>query len=292
MKNAKNLFSFKNIIAIVLIFALFISIPFGGSKSTAYADEGAPVVYYDDIVYNSSGSSHVLDNYQISYDEVEVSFHNNGNAPSLGLHENDIENACATLAGANIVTFYDRYFPDLLPNFEPGAITPFGFYAYYPDLGADATISLVRNLHNLMNSHDGTTEAEFRSGMQTFLSGKSRSISYQSIKTSSTSVDLNALDQAFAQNKVALLMCSTYNYVSSLGANEEAKILNVPKVNSYVGHMMVVYGYDTYDCYVEGELIYSGVFLQISSCYPDGDTGYIQLYDDLTIENAYIVTIS
>ena len=289
MKNAKVSIIFKKFLCLVMAGLLGTFLFASVNVGTAKAEE--TVVYYDDYIYNSSGS-HVNDSYQIAYDELDYLIEGHESAPSLGIHDNSINNACATLAGANIITFYDRYFPDLVPNFEPGGINPLGFYSYYPDLAVTPTIDLVANLHNLMNSADGTTEAEFKSGMQSFLSSKGRSISYQSFYSTSTNVNLSLLDSALNQNKVALLMCSTYNFVSSVAFNTNNNVYYVSKTNSNAGHMMMVYGYEIYNVYVGGQLVRSDTFLAVSSSYSDGDTGFILLNDDLTIQKAYIVTIT
>ncbi len=289
MKNAKRLSLTQKLVVAILALVLLFVIPFASTKTTAFADE--TVVYYDEIDYYGTGT-HVNDSYQISYDELDRTVKGYYNGPSLGLHDNNLTNACATLAGANIVAFYDRFYTDLIPNYTPGAITPYGFWMYYPDQGLTPTVELVGTLHTLMNSADGTTEAEFKSGLQSFASSKGRSVSYSSFYSSSVNVNLSALETAFNQNKVGLLMCSTYNFVGSISNNAQSKLVHVAKHNSSVGHMMMVYGYEIFKYYVGGSLIRTDTFLSVSSGYADGAKGYILLNDDLTIEQAYIVTIS
>ena len=290
MNNAKNLFNFKTIMAISLSLLLLV-LPVVTSNGVAFASEPEEIVYYDDVIYHGTGA-HVNDSYQINYDELVYDVAGYPSAPSLGIHDTSLDNACATLGGANIVAFYDRFYPDLIPGYTPGAIAPWGAYMYYIDQGLQPTIDLVATLHTLMNSADGTTETEFKNGLQSFCASKGRSVSYTSFYNSSVNVNLSVLDTAFSQNKVGIIMCSTYNFVSSITMPDNANYVYVAKLNSQVGHMMMVYGYRIHNYYVGGELIRTDTFLTVSSGYSGGDRGYILLNDDLTIEKAYIVSIT
>lgn len=293
MKNAKSLLNFKKVIVILLILSLLLS-PLMLVNTSAFANETveAETVYYDDDeVYNGTGT-HVDDSYQVSYDELVYDVQGYPSAPSLGIHDSSLQNACATVAGANIVTFYDRFYSELVPDYTPGVMTPMGFYMYYPDRGLTPTVNLVSTLHSLMNSSDGTTENEFKSGLESYASSKGRSVSYTSFYNSSTNVNLSVLDTAFSQNKVGIIMCSTYNFVLGISNPDGMNVVNVVKQNSQVGHMMMVYGYEIYNYYVGGALVRTDTFLSVSSGYADGSQGYILLNDDLTIDKAYVVTIA
>ena len=291
MKNAKNLSLAQKFTVALLALVFLLGVPFAFSPNTVLAEQQKEIIYFDDVEYYGTGTF-VDDSYIVNYDEVEITVKGHQSAPSLGIHDNSINNACATVAGANIVTFYDRFYPELIPNFEPGAITPYGFWAYYPDTGREPTNQLVVTLHTLMNSADGTTEAEFMNGMQSFVSSKNRSISYSSFYSSRVNVNLSALATAIDQGKVGLLMCSTYNFVSALDNIAELNRVYVAKQNCSAAHMMMVYGYEIYNYYVDGELTRTETFLAVSSGYSNGAKGYILLDDYLTIEKAYIVGIS
>ena len=203
-----------------------------------------------------------------------------------------MQNACAPITGSNVVAFYDRFFTDLIPDYTPGGINPLGKYTYFSDMGLQPVITLIRTLHTAMNSADGTTEAEFKAGMQSFLSSKGRSITYHSFYSTTTNVDLSTFVYWLDQGKVGVLMCSTYNFVSDIINDATSNLYYVVKDNSYVGHMMLVYGYKIYQIYVGGALVRTDTFLLASSGYSDGDSGYILLNDDLTIEKAYILDVT
>ena len=82
----------------------------------------------------------------------------------------------------------------------------------------------------------------------------------------------------------------SYNFIYNIS---EASIgIAVNKVDGNRGHMMLVYGYVSYAFYNDGVNFRNETFLHVSSGYQSGEQGYIMLNDHLTIEEAYIVTIS
>lgn len=292
MKNA-NSFNLSNIYKGISLFLalLFIAVFPLTLKCMAVKASVKEQVYFDDPTFSGSVAS-IDDSYEIVYDELVLTVEGQASAPSHGRHENDMQNACAPLTGSNVVAFYDRFFTDLIPNYEPGAINPYGNYIYLPDRGLQPVTTLIRTLHTAMNSADGTTEAEFKAGMQSFLASKGRSITYHSFYSTPTNVDLSTLLYWLDNNKVGVLMCSTYNFVSDIINDATSNLYYVVKDNSYVGHMMLVYGYEIYQIYVGGTLVRTDTFLSVSSGYSSGADGYILLNDDLTIEKAYILDVT
>ena len=292
MKNA-NSFNLSNIYKGLSLFLalLFIAVFPLTLRCMAVKASVNEQVYFDDPTFSGSTAS-IDDSYEIVYDELVVTLEGNTSAPSHGRHENDMQNACAPITGSNVVAFYDRFFTDLIPDYTPGGINPLGKYTYFSDMGLQPVITLIRTLHTAMNSADGTTEAEFKAGMQSFLSSKGRSITYHSFYSTTTNVDLSTFVYWLDQGKVCVLMCSTYNFVSDIINDATSNLYYVVKDNSYVGHMMLVYGYKIYQIYVGGALVRTDTFLLASSGYSDGDSGYILLNDDLTIEKAYILDVT
>ena len=292
MKNA-NSFNLSNLYKGLSLFLalLFIAVFPLTLRCMAVKASVKEQVYFDDPTFSGSTAS-IDDSYQIAYDQLVLTVEGQASAPSIARQENDMQNACAPLTGSNVVAFYDRFFTDLIPNYEPGAINPYGNYIYYTAGYLPALQTLVRSLHTAMNSADGTTEAEFKAGMQSFLASKGRNITYYSFYSTTTNVDLSTLLYWLDNNKVGVLMCSTYNFVGSITNAATQKIYHVAKNNSYVGHMMLVYGYKIYEIYVDGELVRTDTFLSVSSGYSSGVDGYILLNDDLTIEKAYILDVT
>lgn len=301
MKNAQKsnqLFKFQ-----ALILALTLSVTFIAGvirPVTAYASETEEIyycddeVYYDDQSYNGEGGQ-VSAFFEIDCDSfVATANYKHPSAPSYGT--GSLSNSCAVIAGSNIIIFYDRWYTNLVPNYTPGmmstGINGTQYFKYFPNNNTTPITTLMNSLYQLMGTtaENGTTANQFRSGMQSYVTGKGYSISYESCYQNSTMVNLTKIRQAVENNKVALIMCSTYNFVYDVYQNANGVAVN--KIDSNRGHMMFVYGYVTYAFYKNGANIRNETFLYVSSGYQSGEKGYIMLNDHLTIEEAYVVTIS
>lgn len=287
MENAKIVSFTKR--AIVLMIAILMLIqPL--ALVTAYASS-APTKYFDDTYAGDNGETSIDDSYEVYYDELVDTYVALPAVPSM-MNLQSLPNACAAVTGYSIVTFYDRYYPELIPNCEPGLIVASGNYVYYPDRNLPATRAVFSSLHTLMGSADGTTSAEFRNGLDDYAESVGRNATYQSMYSTSKMVNLSTLENAVNQNKVGVIMCSEYNFVGNIVPVAEENRVAVYKDNSSVGHMMMVYGYRVLEYYADGALFRTDTFLYVTSSYSSGEKGYILLNDDLDIDEAYVVTIA
>lgn len=300
MKNAKLTFLLRYAVIALLLIMFAVAQPV---SSIVLANHDNQTRYYDNVLpddlpdatYQGGQGQFVDDSYQVHYDEFEIStniYH--PSVPSISITNSTLNNTCAPLTGRNIISYYDRFYPELIPNYEPGAwLAAANVYVYFVNRGLEATETLLTTLHTLMNSYDGTTSSEFKDGLEDYVNSKGRNVSYTSFYSSATSVNFTALANAISQNKVAMIMCGKYNFVGSIVDYEDENYVSVIKHNSLVGHMMMVYGYTVYDYYVDGVKIRTDTFLCVASSYSSGEKGHVLLYDDdLVINEAYIVNIS
>ena len=304
MNNAKNVNMLLKIkaVALTLIMVMFISlvnispiISLAENNSNDVSSVEETIYYCAEEVYHGEGGQ-VDASYEVYCDDYDRSIeYGHPGAPSFGA--TNLSNSCAPVAGANIIVFYDRWLTNLVPNYTPGMMNTLSdgsqVYGYFPDVGHSATEGLMSTLYQLMGTTaaNGTTANQFRNGMQSYVSGKGHSISYESCYQTPTSVNLAKIQQAVANNKVALIMCSTYNFVDSVMVIEEQSKISVSKVNSNRGHMMMVNGYVVYKYFNNGVNFRTDTFLYVSSGYQTAERGYILLDEHLTIEEAYIVSI-
>lgn len=250
------------------------------------------IAYYDS--YNESDGAHTEDDYTVYHDDVVVTTKTLKSVPSMGVSVNGLSNTCAPVTGSSIVCYYDQWCTNLVPNYEPGATHPkLGIYVYYADVGASATAALLTDLYNRMGAaNGGTTSSGFFNGLNGYVQNAGYTLSYTSMYTSSKTVNLSKVATAVDEEKVGLLMCGAYNYVGSITTSSDKTYTYVVKMNSTVGHMMMVYGYKIYEYYKDGVIFRTDTFLRVCSGFSSGEKGYILLNDDLTINEAYIITIS
>ena len=270
-----------------------------GSLISASADEvdsqTQPVekIYYEDTLFHGFGTMVDAD-YDVVCDESRVLSYAGMDAPSYGNGNSSMTNSCGAISGTNVIVFNDRYFPNLIPDFTPGAINSNGVFIYWPDIGWEQTVSVLENLYTTMKIPEvgGTTSANFKNALQTFASNKGYSLSFSSFASGETTVNLNALITAVNAGKIGVVLCSEYNFISSMGYNTNTNTYYVNKQNSTTGHIMMVYGYKTIGYYIDGELIGSETFLAVSSGYQTKEQGYMQLNDFSVIDEALIVNVS
>lgn len=293
MKNAKKIKFLFTVLLSLLCFITSCLYLLGDAK--VYAATGSETIYCDDLYGENdySGSGQGVDtSYDVYYDRMELTSVNHLSVPSFSNGNPSYNNACSPLAGLNIVGFYDRWSTNLLAGYEPGLTFANGNFQYYPTTNSTVVTNAFVSLYSLMKTGElgGTTSSNFKNGLNTYVKNAGYNISYSSFYQGSNSVDLNKLKTAIDNNKVGLLMCSEYNFVYSIVFNDSCSHIN--KHNYTVGHMMMVYGYETYTYYKDNEVIGTDTFLNVCSSYPTGEKGYMQLYDYSKIEEALIISIA
>lgn len=298
MDNTKHINIITKLIIFFLCFSIFCGLSCGIFVSAdslegqvSYCDDG---YYSGDTSFGDVGTSYsaIYDVYYDSFTTENVAL---SSVPSFGNSNSDITNYCAVLAGCNIVGYYDRWCTNLIPNFEPGMLFANGNYDYLSDLAFSQTETMKVNMYNAMQTNvgtPGTTSTKFKNGLSSYVSNAGYSLSYSSIYGTSTSVNMQKLTAAVNQNKVCLVMCSTYNFVSSISNVASDSRMHVVKKNSTIAHMMMVYGYYKINYYANGSNFRTDTFLYVCSSYGSGEKGYMLLDDFLTIEEAYVMSIS
>lgn len=299
MDNAKHINIITKIIIFFLCFSIFCGLSCGMIVSAdslegqvSYCDEG---YYSGDTTFGDEDSDAYAATYDVYYESITTENVALVSAPSFGNSNPDITNYCAVLAGCNIVGYYDRWYTNLIPDFEPGMLFTNGEYHYYPDLAFTQSEAMKVDVYNAMQTNvgtPGTTSTKFKNGLSSYVSNAGYSLSYSSIYGTSTSVDLQKLTTAVNQNKVCLVMCSKYNYISSITNVTNDSRMHVVKKNSTIAHMMMVYGYYRINYFASGSKFRTDTFLYVCSSYGSGDKGYMLLDDFLTIEEAYVMSIS
>ena len=253
----------------------------------------ASAFYCDDGIYAGEGES-VSTTYTIEYDYlVEHNEHRVYEAPGIGNSLSGVSNYCSVLAGVNVVMYYDRFYPNLIPNFDPLFYYGDNEFMYKPDLSYPEVTNVFSTLYNYMNVNvvaPGATENDYKTGLSRYVREKGYNLSFTSFQGNSTCVDLNKVAQMAASNKVGVLFCNRYNFV--YGISDYNNVRTVAQKSANVGHMMMVYGYFTVDYYKNGSKFLTETYLEVTSCYSSGDRGYVKMNDYLEIDDALIMNIS
>lgn len=290
MKNATEKI-FVSILAFALCAILSVTILCGIKPAFADADE--QTVYCIDGTYSGTGTQ-TSATYDIPCDDYQlIDWAKHLKPPSFGNGDSSLSNTCGPLSGMNIVTFFDRWCTELIPNYDPGIMFSSG-YQYWSDRYLSQTKNSIRTLYDLMNTGalGGTTSANFKSGLRTYVEDAGYNVSTSSFYSTSTTVSLSKLKTAINQNKVGLIMCERFDYVSQILVSPADSLARIVKVHYDAAHIMMVTGYETFAFYKNGVTVATETFLLVSSGFNTGESGFVQLNDSyLNIDEALIYTI-
>lgn len=197
-----------------------------------------------------------------------------------------ITNACAAVAGCNIIGFYDRYYDYLIPNHTAGIVS-YGYYLYNP---ADEYVdNVTRELYYKMNgSEAGITETDFKNGMIQYCAEKNLSCDFTQLKSGGT-LSYSAIEQSMDENKPVALLLSTYTVCEILSADNQSETFFY---NVYSGdHIMVGFGCCRITYTLTDGTNASYEFVYVASGYNSPLNAYFNINYCTNINSAYKVYI-
>ena len=268
----------KRKIFLATVMLLVLAATFGLTTS-AYASEGE--TRYADAPLLSLYASET-----INYTRREITAENytDGNCPFY-YPLSDLSNSCGSVAGAEIVAFYDKYYPNLIPD----------WVSYYTATGkyrlqnSTYVAPLIRDLYTRMRTNVddvGVSESDFLNGLKNYINANGYQVSYQNIKSGNT-INFEQCKNAIDNNKViALLTLPTTVYEMSEGVNRDTFNL----VNISGAHIMVVFGYLQIKYYNTSGLFRTDTYLAVAVGQVGHDLAYYRI-DSTATQAAYIVNI-
>lgn len=245
-----------------VFFAVFVATMCINSCSAvtyAYSDE-AQEIYY------CGGTDYTVATESFSYTTKEVEEYSiNGSFPNYYSLNGELQNSCANAAGATIVGYFDRYYPDLIPDYTPGRIrsSKYIYYpmSYYPDLKQ----VIIEDLYSRMLTNigrEGTTQKNYKTGLSSYISSKGLSITYNSVMTNGA-FDLGKAKVQFANESPISLFLSGYNFSVFTDENNQ---ISIQKRLYNSTHVAVAYGYVKTRYFNEnGSLIKEITYLKVAT---------------------------
>lgn len=148
--------------------------------------------------------------------------------------------ACAPIAGANVLGFYDRYDENLIPDHESGTLYGTGYIYRMED---QAVAAVTRQLYDYMGTdEEGSTEDEFLNGLKNYCKEKGRTLSTSSCM-SWGSFSFSKAKSYIESNQPIVFFLSGYN----VGFMAERDTFDsVSYLVSTANHVMVGFGYSEY----------------------------------------------
>ena len=150
---------------------------------------------------------------------------------------NNMANGCGAVAGGNIIGFYDKYYENLIPNWDSAYSN--GRYK----MQNSANVSpLLQDLFERMKTNvvaPGVSESEFKTGLQSYVVDRGYNIEYVSLGNGN-SFDYNAFKTAVKNNEVSVLLVKPSNFYL-LEENDGRDVISSSSIS--VNHIMMAFGY-------------------------------------------------
>lgn len=230
---------FGIILALMLIFAgtVGIAVPSGNSSNAAYAYSSENATSY----FVSGGEYLGLFSETINYaHKQEKMFVQNPGLPGYGSSL-----GCGIVAGGNIVPWYNKQYPELIPGHTAGQY----FWGNWLWASANAhTAAMNTQLAADMGTvNNGVTINGYLGGLNTYATGKGRS--FTSANMMATGGNGNVLNPgykaALESGQLMTIFLDTFNILgtTSVESFESQGYDNVYMEEYYGGHVMAVYGY-------------------------------------------------
>lgn len=265
----------KTIVAIsiiVLAFTAFFAVCFAPQAANVAFADGIEELSYR----GASGLVTTTDTFSYSTKTTE-SYFINSSVPAY--YDTANRNyTCAPVAGANLIGFYDRYFPNLVPDIATG-YTRGTRYTYYPMPRYETQLqSLINDLATRMGTNsNGTSANEFCYGVTSYVESKNLSVSYTSLTDYPDATPVFNLNRAINQLKAGnpiVFFASGVNF-TTFSDNGNTVLMTINAAND--DHVFVAYGYQKVIYYdASGNIVRECISFQASSG-EDGLTGYYVL---------------
>lgn len=205
----------------------------------------------------------------------------------------NFSNACAPVAGANIVGYYDYTCPNLIPDFETGQFNDNGYFYYNAQ---NASIQTLKSeLYDLMGTNTvkpGTSVNQFKNGLKSYVNNKGYSINYYACRTIlNSSFNLDKAIEYVNKGYPVAIFVNSYEYYPEAGIRNLGNKFVFSGRTSPNGHVVAAYGYREYKFFDENDNLFrTDKYLVVS--FGDGTQGYLAVNNTSSIDSGLGIQIS
>ncbi len=199
----------------------------------------------------------------------------------------DITNGCVAAAGGNIIGFYTRFFPELMPGFTPG--TAMGDFYFYKELPQES-VALIQTLYDYMETNiygDGTNINNFKNGMIRFCNEKNRNISFYSCMQGGR-LNFDKAKQNFALGQPSVLFVDTFTVCTLLDGKTNEKI---DYLIAKACHAMAGFGYSEITYTLSNGSTRNDKYIMVATGLPLKHKAYFNINYNTNIDEYYSIDI-
>lgn len=200
----------------------------------------------------------------------------------------DYHNACAPIAGAGIIQYWDRFCTNLIPDYTPYA--KIGNSYLYKEAGDTLNAVIIRLFQDMGTNtvKPGTSISQFVNGMNAYCARQGYNIIYDSCMTNGV-FDFAKAKSVIDLGKPMVLFLDTFNIVTISSADNEDSI---SYINGTGCHAMTGYGYKEIDYVLSGNITRSDRYIAVGSGMSVCKRGYFNINYHNQIDDAFAISIS
>ena len=234
--------------------------------------------------FNGGGESYNTEEnisyaYKTTYKEYAIP----GEVPDFHTMEGNC--SCANVAGAIMITYYDRFCENLIPNYTSYR-TIAGHISYKGT--STQTTQLMYTLYDLMGTDsEGTTFKGYQSGMSSYVS----SCGYSYSTTDLGNVNMEAYISSIDNNRPVALFVDKFTLLDGIKTSNGSDNIMAHTFNG--AHVVIGYGYKIERYYnSSNQLITSRTYLNVASGFSLEGLTYLCLDGKTVIDAAISTNIS
>ena len=204
-----------------------------------------------------------------------------GDAPEYYDNSADMTNSCGAVSGSIAVGFYDKYYSNMIPDWD--SYYPSGIYRKQDSEHVGA---LKRDLYARMQTNvygDGVTEDDFKNGLSSYINERGYNVSYSSVG-SKGSFNYNLFKEAIRNNQVTVLFTQPSN-VYRIGILSNADVVSSTYISG--NHIMVAFGYYEVKYIMNGGTRHE-IYLRVCTAWGEPSRGFYKvgsyLVDAVTVK--------
>lgn len=164
--------------------------------------------------------------------------------PDYYCRNDNLENSCANVGGANIIGYYGRFYKELAPDFTPGINRESGYYYYPMGYQPEPKQAIIENLYVRMGTNmpeDGTSQAQYKNGLSEYVRLKGRCVDFMSLGKNNCP-DISEMKKQIDEGVPVTLYLSGYNFTCIMDCERNTKLYK----QIYSGnHIAVAFGINT-----------------------------------------------
>lgn len=200
-----------------------------------------------------------------------------------------LASACTVNAGGVAITYNDRLYDNLIPNYAPKQTSIRFTYGTQSQPIND----MFSSLYTLMGTNSlGTTISGFNKGMTSYVNQRGYDITLPKATGNYHNLNWEYLKEQLHQEKVAVVFVHDFSLVSPSEIQTNGEYYSIMH-KLYTGyHTMTVYGYLEYYYYdSNGKETQKDTYLWVQNCYETVNLELLSVSNYCTIDDAYIIDI-